>query len=61
MYATTEATRPSSLLRRSGLLPGHREAAAVPEGWQASLFGLADPSIDPTFARIERIPLDETS
>jgi alkylated DNA repair dioxygenase AlkB len=61
MYATTEAPRPSSLLRRSGLLPGHRERALVPDGWQASLFGLVDPSIDPAFAGIERIHLDDTS
>src|SRR6266851_1329187 len=29
--------------------------------WQASLFGLDPPSVDPTFAGLERHPLDETS
>ncbi len=61
MYATTESPRPSSLLRRPGLLPGRGEPATVPDGWQASLFGLADPSIDATFAGIDRIHLDDTS
>src|SRR3954464_13148866 len=64
MYATTDASRAkkdSSYLRRRGLLPGHHERAFVPDGWQASLFGLADPSIDRTFAGIQRIQLDETS
>ncbi len=61
MYATSELPPPSSLLRRPGLLPGHRELPHVPDGWQASLFGLADPTIDPTFAGIERIHLDDTS
>jgi alkylated DNA repair dioxygenase AlkB len=61
MYATTERSRPSSLLRRRGLLSGQPAPAVVPDGWQASLFGLTDPTIDPTFAAVERIALDDTS
>jgi hypothetical protein len=39
------------------------ESATLPWelSWQASLFGLDPPTVDPTFAGLERHPLDDTS
>jgi alkylated DNA repair dioxygenase AlkB len=55
---------PATTLEPTDLLPAAADGSAdLPweVSWQASLFGLDPPSVDASFAGLERRPLDETS